>query len=79
MDHLNRTPNFTLQHLQFLVIDKADRLLAQSFQDWLTQVLAAMRPSAHVEAGDNIRGSIHFLPGCTFSGFFAPSPRFIQT
>jgi ATP-dependent RNA helicase DDX51/DBP6 len=51
MDHLNGTPNFSLQHLRFLVIDEADRLLAQSFQDWLTQVLAATRPPAQVEAG----------------------------
>jgi ATP-dependent RNA helicase DDX51/DBP6 len=50
MDHLNGTPNFSLQHLRFLVIDEADRLLAQSFQDWLAQVLAATRPPAHVEA-----------------------------
>jgi ATP-dependent RNA helicase DDX51/DBP6 len=27
------------------VIDEADRLLAQSFQDWLAQVLAATQPS----------------------------------
>lgn len=44
MDHLASTPNFTLQHLRFLVIDEADRLLNQSFQDWLTQVLAYTRP-----------------------------------
>ncbi|KAG5731150.1 hypothetical protein E4T56_gene20630, partial [Termitomyces sp. T112] len=44
MDHLHETPNFSLQHLRFLVIDEADRLLAQSFQDWLAQVLAATRP-----------------------------------
>ncbi|XP_006459230.1 hypothetical protein AGABI2DRAFT_201250 [Agaricus bisporus var. bisporus H97] len=44
IDHMNGTPNFTLQHLRFLVIDEADRLLAQSFQDWLAQVLAALRP-----------------------------------
>ncbi|KAF7312084.1 ABC protein [Mycena indigotica] len=44
IDHLNETPNFSLQHLRFLVIDEADRLLAQSFQDWLAQVLAATRP-----------------------------------
>lgn len=44
IDHLNGTPNFTLQHLRFLVIDEADRLLAQSFHDWLAQVLAALRP-----------------------------------
>ncbi|KAH9856463.1 DEAD-domain-containing protein [Lenzites betulinus] len=45
MDHMNGTPGFSLQHLRFLVIDEADRLLAQSFQDWLAQVLAATRPS----------------------------------
>lgn len=44
IDHLDGTRNFTLQHLRFLVIDEADRLLAQSFQDWLAQVLAALRP-----------------------------------
>ncbi|KAL1937460.1 hypothetical protein VTO73DRAFT_13183 [Trametes versicolor] len=44
MDHITGTPNFSLQHLRFLVIDEADRLLAQSFQDWLAQVLAATRP-----------------------------------
>ncbi|KAF8442427.1 P-loop containing nucleoside triphosphate hydrolase protein [Boletus edulis BED1] len=47
MDHLNGTPNFSLQHLRFLVIDEADRLLSQSFQGWLAQVLTAIhwRPS----------------------------------
>ncbi|KIM84308.1 hypothetical protein PILCRDRAFT_68419 [Piloderma croceum F 1598] len=45
MDHINGTLNFSLQHLRFLVIDEADRLLAQSFQDWLAQVLAATRPT----------------------------------
>ncbi|PPQ69692.1 hypothetical protein CVT26_001651 [Gymnopilus dilepis] len=43
IDHIVGTPNFSLQHLRFLVIDEADRLLAQSFQDWLAQVLAATR------------------------------------
>ncbi|OJA16484.1 hypothetical protein AZE42_08913 [Rhizopogon vesiculosus] len=45
IDHLSGTTNFSLQHLRFLVIDEADRLLAQSFQDWLAQVLAATQPS----------------------------------
>jgi ATP-dependent RNA helicase DDX51/DBP6 len=31
------------------VIDEADRLLAQSFQDWLSQVLAATRPPQRVD------------------------------
>jgi ATP-dependent RNA helicase DDX51/DBP6 len=44
MDHLTSTPNFTLQHLRFLVIDEADRLLNQSFQNWLAQVIAHIQP-----------------------------------
>jgi ATP-dependent RNA helicase DDX51/DBP6 len=48
IDHLNGTPNFTLQHLRFLVIDEADRLVTQAFQDWLTQVLSAIRAPARL-------------------------------
>ncbi|GJE96608.1 DEAD/DEAH box helicase [Phanerochaete sordida] len=57
IDHLNGTPNFSLQHLRFLVIDEADRLLAQSFQDWLAQVLAATRPSETPAAADLADGA----------------------
>lgn len=40
LDHLNNSnPKFILSHLRFLVIDEADRLLSQSFQDWLPKVL----------------------------------------
>ncbi|KAJ1920711.1 ATP-dependent RNA helicase dbp6 [Mycoemilia scoparia] len=38
VDHLNMTPNFTLQHLEFWVMDEADRLLNQSYHGWLNQV-----------------------------------------
>ncbi|CAM9215123.1 unnamed protein product, partial [Choristocarpus tenellus] len=41
MDHLSQTPGFTLQHLRYLVIDEADRLLNQSYQGWVGKVLAA--------------------------------------
>jgi ATP-dependent RNA helicase DDX51/DBP6 len=41
MDHLQTTKGFTLQHLSFLVIDEADRLLAQHYNDWVHQVLLA--------------------------------------
>ncbi|KII89763.1 hypothetical protein PLICRDRAFT_108662, partial [Plicaturopsis crispa FD-325 SS-3] len=57
MDHLTGTPNFSLQHLRFLVIDEADRLLAQSFQDWLAQVLAATRPPPTPSAPTPLRSS----------------------
>lgn len=46
VDHLQSTPNFSLQHLQWLVIDEADRLLDQSFQDWLPRVLESCNAPA---------------------------------
>lgn len=39
VEHLQETIGFTLQHLEFLVVDEADRLLMQSYQDWLSKVL----------------------------------------
>ncbi|GAA5905577.1 hypothetical protein JCM8208_005775 [Rhodotorula glutinis] len=45
IDHLKATKGFSLQHLRFLVVDEADRLLTQSFHDWLPTVLSALKPS----------------------------------
>jgi ATP-dependent RNA helicase DDX51/DBP6 len=41
VDHLSNTKGFSLAHLRFLVIDEADRLLNQSYQNWLPNVLAS--------------------------------------
>lgn len=60
MDHIRSTPGFSLQHLRYLVslscalqsglttaqvIDEADRLLNQSFHDWLPSILSALKPT----------------------------------
>lgn len=42
VDHLQGTRGFTLEHLRFLVIDEADRLLGQSFHQWVTTLLDAL-------------------------------------
>lgn len=42
VDHLEQTPGFTLQHVQILVVDEADRLLNQSYQDWIPKVYASI-------------------------------------
>ena len=39
VEHIQSTPGFTLQHVQWLIIDEADRLLDQSFQQWIDVVL----------------------------------------
>jgi ATP-dependent RNA helicase DDX51/DBP6 len=48
IDHLDNTPGFTLQHLRWLIIDEADRLLSQSYHGWIQRVLdcahAPIRP-----------------------------------
>jgi len=38
VEHMNSTLGFTLDDLQWLVIDEADRLLDQSFQNWVQQI-----------------------------------------
>jgi ATP-dependent RNA helicase DDX51/DBP6 len=41
MDHLDNTRGFTLQHLRFLVVDEADRLLSQSYHKWIDRVITS--------------------------------------
>ncbi|KAL4268789.1 DEAD box helicase family protein [Pleurotus pulmonarius] len=80
IDHLNETPNFTLQHLRFLVVDEADRLLAQSFQDWLAQVLAATRPPVHPTSGYDLPQQGNLAdPGKTSLCSDAVAPAFLHT
>ncbi|KUJ21537.1 P-loop containing nucleoside triphosphate hydrolase protein [Mollisia scopiformis] len=43
VDHLKSTPGFSLQHLRWLVVDEADKLLDQSFQQWLDLVMDQMQ------------------------------------
>lgn len=46
VDHIKSTKGFTLQHLEWFVIDEADRLLDQSFQEWVEVLQPAMNPQA---------------------------------
>lgn len=48
VDHLDQTTGFTLQHLRFLVVDEADRMLTQSYQNWVHRVYASAFPG-HVD------------------------------
>ncbi len=46
VDHCDNTPGFTLQHLRFLVIDEADRLLSQSYHGWIARVFDSAQAAA---------------------------------
>ncbi|KAK3386613.1 P-loop containing nucleoside triphosphate hydrolase protein [Podospora didyma] len=39
VEHINKTPGFTLDYVRWLVVDEADKLLAQDFQQWLGAVM----------------------------------------
>ncbi|CAH8316785.1 unnamed protein product [Eruca vesicaria subsp. sativa] len=62
MDHINNTKGFTLEHLRYLVVDETDRLLRESYQDWLPTVLKLTQAS---DDGLFPSSTIPFLP----SGF----------
>ncbi|BGP58105.1 ATP-dependent RNA helicase dbp6 [Rhodotorula sphaerocarpa] len=65
MDHLKSTAGFSLQHLRYLVVDEADRLLTQSFHDWLPTVLSALKSSfnaASLRDDDDATGAHRFRP-----------------
>lgn len=44
IDHLKSTKGFDLKHLRFLVIDEADRLMGQSFQEWIGRLEEEIDP-----------------------------------
>jgi ATP-dependent RNA helicase DDX51/DBP6 len=55
LDHLDRTPGFTLQHLQFLVVDEADKLLmGQSrYHNWMERILSAATTTTTTTTANN--------------------------
>lgn len=48
VEHIKSTPGFSLHWVKWLVIDEADRLLAQSFQEWVDVVIGDFE---HVTSG----------------------------
>lgn len=42
VEHIKGTPGFTLDYLKWLVIDEADKLFDQSFQQWLETVMESL-------------------------------------
>ncbi|KAJ1665923.1 ATP-dependent RNA helicase dbp6 [Coemansia sp. RSA 1813] len=52
MDHLVSTQNFTLQHLEFWVMDEADRLLGEGYHEWLSKVQSSIEMSDHTLSTD---------------------------
>lgn len=73
VEHIRSTRGFSLEDLQWLVIDEADRLLDQSFQDWADVLNEAIEAKTSIKPFNPLAG------GPLLSGIFAyhrrPSPR----
>ncbi len=54
VDHMRSTKGFTLKDVQWLIIDEADRLLNESFQEWTELVIPALQGRAARALQDNI-------------------------
>jgi ATP-dependent RNA helicase DDX51/DBP6 len=54
VDHIRSTPGFSLSHVEYLIIDEADRLLDESFQEWVEVVLGALEKPDEDSARDRL-------------------------
>lgn len=56
VEHVRATPGFDLTWVEWLVIDEADRLLAQSFQEWVDVVIVGLEKAATQRAPVSVAG-----------------------
>jgi ATP-dependent RNA helicase DDX51/DBP6 len=54
VDHLRSTPGFNLDDVQWVVVDEADRLLNESFQEWIEVVMPALKSDAATRSRDEL-------------------------
>ncbi|KAK9453132.1 P-loop containing nucleoside triphosphate hydrolase protein [Dipodascopsis uninucleata] len=57
VDHIRETSSFDLSSLRYIIIDEADRLLGQTFQDWVDVVLEAVHKKSR-SADMGVEGSV---------------------
>ena len=62
VEHIQSTKGFTLNHVQYLVIDEADRLLHESFQQWVEIVMPALEYQPPLDpVNDQLLSTFHLL------------------
>ncbi len=65
VEHIQSTTGFSLDDVRWLVIDEADRLLDQSFQEWVGVVMAALqaeKPYEEMSARDQVLSKMWYPP-----------------
>ena len=73
VDHMSLTKHFFLRHLRFLVIDEVDRLLDQSFQEWITKLFEFINTKE--EQRQSLSLHTWLTPNDTFPNL-TPDPKF---
>ena len=63
VEHLDSTPGFTLRHLRFWVVDEADRLLSEAYQDWPRRVRESVFAAAPVIDARICPTTVRGMPG----------------
>lgn len=54
VEHLQSTKGFNLDHVEWFVVDEADRLLNESYHEWLDAVLPALKSQKATEKIDQL-------------------------
>lgn len=55
---INLTPGFSLDHVRWLVVDEADKLLGQTFQQWLDVVIPRLQTNDRTFARDHCQSNL---------------------
>ncbi|RYP46802.1 hypothetical protein DL768_007044 [Monosporascus sp. mg162] len=56
VEHINYTPGFSLDYVRWVIVDEADKLLGQNFQQWLDVVIPRLH-TKHVPGARNHKQS----------------------
>ncbi|KAL6911974.1 hypothetical protein ACP4OV_000779 [Aristida adscensionis] len=62
MDHINMTKGFSLEHLQYLVVDETDRMLREAYQSWLPTVIQLTQSIGQDHSGNDTAGKTLLHP-----------------
>ena len=62
VDHMKSTKGFNLNHVQWLVIDEADRLLDESFQQWIDIVIPALEVQPQLDLRTDLMLNMFHIP-----------------
>ena len=62
VDHLRSTSGFNLDHVKWLVVDEADRLLNESYQEWVDTIMPALQSQAATSTRDELLKHMRMKP-----------------